>query len=169
MATPFLGEVRVFSFNFAPKGWAFCDGQTLLINQNQALFALLGTMYGGNGTSTFQLPNLQGNVALHADSSFVQGALGGEPAHTLTTQELPAHAHTLKVGGTANSVNPVSSTFGVPPGNPRLQTIYATSSNSTAAPQVIGNAAGGQPHNNMQPFLVLTFCIALQGIFPSRN
>jgi microcystin-dependent protein len=169
MSTPFLGEVRVFSFNFAPKGWALCNGQLLPINQNQALFALLGTMYGGNGTSNFQLPNLQGNTVLHAGNGFVQGQTGGEVNHTLLTNELPAHSHTVSVGGFATARDPKSHTFGVQGLSTVLEDIFSPTSSATAAPQLLEPVGGSQPHNNLQPYLVLTFCIALQGIFPSRN
>jgi microcystin-dependent protein len=168
MATPFLGEMRWFSFNFAPSGWAFCNGQTLAISQNQALFSLLGTTYGGNGQSTFALPNMQGNVPVHAGSGFVQGQSGGEANHTLTVGEIATHTHAANaVNSPGNSANPLGAYWG---GSTIGDTIY-----STAAPDqsmiagTVGTAGGGQAHPNMQPYLPLNLCIALQGTFPSRN
>lgn len=169
MAEPFLGEIRLFTFGFAPQGWAQCNGQLMAINQNQALFALLGTMYGGNGVQNFSLPNAQGRVFVHAGGSFIQGELAGEQSHTLTTNELPAHGHSAPVGGSGGNTSPAGSWFGIPDVNPRMQNLYATSGGSHLASQAVGNAGGSQPHNNMQPYLVLNYCIALSGIFPSRN
>jgi len=164
MATPYLAEIRIFSFNFAPKGWAFCNGQLLPINQNQALFALLGTTYGGNGIQTFALPNLQGNVPIHAGNGFVLGQTGGEFSHTLTTNEMPAHTH-VPVG----SSTPAN--LGVPTGNlwATGNAAYNTTPNTNMNPAGILPVGSGQPHENRTPFLVLNFCIALQGIFPSQN
>lgn len=165
MATPYLGEIRVFSFGFAPKGWALCNGQTLAIQQNQALFALLGTMYGGNGQTTFQLPNLQARMPIHAGNGFSQGQVGGESAHTLTTNEIPSHSHSA-IGVTTNATTPTATgnTWAASDKNP-----YGTTANTTMAPSVLGNTGGSQPHNNMPPYNTLNFCIALTGIFPSRN
>jgi microcystin-dependent protein len=164
MATPYLAEIRIFSFNFAPKGWAFCNGQLLPINQNQALFALLGTTYGGNGIQTFALPNLQGNVPIHAGNGFVLGQTGGEFSHTLTTNEMPAHTH-VPVG----SSTPAN--LGVPTGNlwATGNAAYNPTPNTNMNPAGILPVGSGQPHENRTPFLVLNFCIALQGIFPSQN
>jgi microcystin-dependent protein len=165
MAEPFLSEIRIMSFNFAPKGWALCNGQLLPINQNQALFALLGTNYGGNGQTTFGLPNLQGRVPIHMGSDFKLGNAGGETAHTLSMQEMAAHFHALQAT-TQDSDDPS------PTGN-LLGTVsneYTTAANlTTLIPASITNTGGSQAHNNMQPYLVLNFCIALQGIFPSQN
>jgi microcystin-dependent protein len=174
MATPFLGEIRLISFNFPPKGWAFCNGQLLSIQQNTALFALLGTTYGGNGQTTFQLPNLQGRVPLHlgADgfgNNYVMGQQGGEATHTLSLAELPAHVHALQASNLAASMN---SPFGAAPAQPAgaVGAIYGSATAiTTMAPQAIGNTGGNQPHTNEQPYLVINFCIALVGIFPSRN
>jgi len=168
MATPFLGEVKLISWNFAPKGWAFCNGQFLPINQNQALFSLLGTTYGGNGQTTFALPNMQGRVPIHRGSTFVQGQTGGEVGHTLTQQEMPAHDHL--VNATTNTATTATPTSTVVLGKSIGANLYAAASNPVAMdPRATSNAGGSQPHTNQQPYLVLNFCIALQGIFPSRN
>ena len=166
MGTPYLSEVRIFSFNFPPKGWAFCNGQTLPINQNQALFSLLGTMYGGNGQTTFLLPNLQGRLPLHFGAGFTQGQAAGEAAHTVTVNEMASHTHV--VGATpavANNTKGSNADFASTP-----SAIYSSSAASVPMdPQSVTNGGGGQAHNNMMPFLTLNFCIALTGIFPSRN
>jgi microcystin-dependent protein len=167
MAEPFLSEIRIMSFGFAPKGWALCNGQLLPINQNQALFSLLGTVYGGNGQTNFGLPNLQGNVPIHMGQDFTLGQKGGEQAHTLSIPEMTAHFHIAQ--GYSQNGDQVS-----PGGNlvAQVNGLYAgpNSANVVAlAAATISNIGGSQAHLNMQPFLVLTFCIALQGIFPSRN
>ena len=174
MGTPYLSEIRLFSFNFPPKGWAFCNGQTLAINQNTALFALLGTTFGGNGTTTFLLPNLQGQVPIHqgtdpSGNPYVEGQFSGEVSHTLTISEMPAHVHTLMASNaTATATSPQASVPAQPVAN--VGAIYGpASAPTTMAPQAIANAGGSQPHTNMQPYLVLTACIALVGVFPSRN
>ena len=165
MAEPFLSEIRIMSFQFAPKGWALCNGQLLPINQNQALFSLLGTTFGGDGRQTFALPNLQGRTPMHVGSGHTLGERGGEPAHTLSQAELPTHTHTFS-GSQANADGPT-------PAN----TMFGTSNNMYAAatnlvninPGTITNVGGSQAHLNTQPYLTLSFCIALQGIFPSQN
>ena len=168
MAEPFLSEIRVMSFNFAPKGWAMCNGQLLPINQNQPLFALLGTTYGGNGQTTFALPNLQGKTPVHVGGGLSLGQAAGEQSHTLSIPEMPQHTHS------ANATN-VAPTAGNPANNRMISqssgaVLYGAASNPVAmAANAIGNAGGSQPHQNMQPYLALTFCIALQGIFPSPN
>jgi microcystin-dependent protein len=155
------------SFVFAPKGWALCNGQFLPINQNQALFSLLGTTYGGNGQTTFALPNLQGRVPIHTgDNTFSLGQAGGETAHTLTTGELPAHLHGVAAStvSTGGNDNPTGRFLG------SANNVYAAPSNLTPMNAgTIANTGGSQAHLNQQPFLTLSFCIALQGIFPSRN
>jgi microcystin-dependent protein len=160
-----MSEIRVLGFNFPPKGWAFCNGQILPINQNQALFSHLGTTYGGNGQTTFALPNLQGQTPIHVGEGFVQGEVIGEYNHTLIISEMPAHPH-FAFGSPTNADQPV-------PINNVLGTalnVYASPSNFTSLePTSIGFTGGSQPHANQQPFLVLNFCIALQGIFPSQN
>jgi microcystin-dependent protein len=169
MGTPFLSEIRIFSFNYAPQGWAFCNGQTLPINQNQALFSLMGTTYGGNGQTNFQLPNLQGRIPIHFGNDYVQGEISGEATHTITVNETPAHAHTMNsVNTAANSTSPAGNWLATPAA--QIGDLYgpATSTTNMAA-QSISNTGGSQPHNNLQPYLVLNYCIALVGIFPSRN
>lgn len=164
MAEPFLSEIRLFSFNFAPKGWALCNGQLLPINQNQALFSLLGTTYGGDGRVNFALPNLQGRVPIHMSSGHTLGESAGEQNHTLSLAEIPQHTHSANASP-ANADAPV-------PGNNLLASannLYAAPANLTSLlPASVGNAGGSQAHLNMQPFLTINFCIALQGIFPSR-
>lgn len=172
MAEPFLSEIRIFSFNFAPKGWALCNGQLLPINQNQALFALLGTTYGGNGQTNFALPNLRGRGPIHEGSGHTLGEAAGSTAVTLNIQQLPTHTHTLNKNMAVVNAN-TNATLGTPNGNNWAnngKAQWATSQpNATMNPQAVGNAGGNQAHTNMQPFLVLNFCIALQGIFPSQN
>jgi microcystin-dependent protein len=168
MAEPFLSELRIVSFGFAPKGWALCNGQLLPINQNQALFSLLGTTYGGNGQTNFALPNLQAKVPIHVGNGHTLGQTGGENAHTLTMAELPAHTHSIKASSSpGDSVIPTNTTI---LGSP-LNATYRAPDQALAAlaPGSLSNIGGSQPHLNDQPFLVLSICIALQGIFPSPN
>jgi microcystin-dependent protein len=164
MSSPYLAEIRIFTFNFPPKGWAFCNGQLLPINQNQALFSLLGTTYGGDGRVNFALPNLQGRVPIHLGNGFVLGELGGEIAHTLNLSEIPAHTH-VPVGSTthANLGSPVGNLWAT--GNAG----YNPTSNAAMNPACIAPVGGSQPHENRSPYLTLNFCIAMQGIFPSQN
>jgi len=165
MSEPFLSEIKILSFNFPPKGWAFCNGQILPINQNQALFALLGTTYGGNGQTTFALPNLQGRVPIHMGNGFTLGQLGGESAHTLNISEVPAHTHTVSAStGTATAPTPSGNIWCSDATNP-----YGTSPDSAMNPACVLPTGGSQGHDNMSPYLVLSFAIALQGIFPSQN
>ena len=165
MSTPFLGEIKIVSFNFAPKGWAFCNGQLLPINQNQALFSLLGTTYGGDGRTTFGLPDLRGRVPFHVGNGFTQGQRGGEEAHTLNLSELPAHTHfPMGSSNSANAVSPASNVWASLSNGG-----FSATPNTTLNPASITNTGGSQAHNNMSPYLALNFCIALQGIFPSRN
>jgi microcystin-dependent protein len=167
MAEPFLAEIRLMSFVFPPKGWALSNGQLLPINQNQALFSLLGTTFGGDGRVNFALPDLRGRVPIHMGSGHTWGEKGGEQAHTLSIAELPTHTHVLS-GTTTTAVNTPTGTSLLATSNP--QQVYTTAASLQAmAPQSTGNTGGSQAHLNMQPFLILSFCIALQGIFPSQN
>ncbi|MBL0141435.1 MAG: phage tail protein [Betaproteobacteria bacterium] len=169
MSTPFISEIKIFAFGFAPKGWATCSGQTLAIAQNQALFSLLGTTYGGNGQTTFQLPNLQGRGPVHFGfgaglSAKTLGERSGEEAHTLIISEMPQHVHAVGVvNRPGTQVSPASNHLASHRGG------YAASGNAVFSPAANANTGGSQPHNNMPPYLVLNFCIAMQGIFPSQN
>ena len=165
MSEPFLGEVKIISWNYAPKGWAFCNGQLLPINQNQALFALLGTTYGGNGQTNFALPNLQGRVPISFGSGHNLGEAAGSSAVTITQQTMPTHLHTLQ----ANTNN---GTQAAPAGallSAYLNGYTQPTDLTTLMPQTVTNVGGSQAHTNQQPYLVINFCIALQGIFPSQN
>jgi microcystin-dependent protein len=166
MAEPFLAEIRIMSFNFAPKGWAMCNGQLLPINQNQALFSLLGTTYGGDGRVNFALPNLQARAPIHFGSGHTQGETGGQDSHTLTLQEMPAHTHFVNASSAASGGNnsPVGRFLGG-----AADAYHSATALTPLRAGTITNVGGGQAHQNDQPFLVLTFCIALQGIFPSRS
>ena len=166
MSQPFLGEIKIISWNFPPKGWAFCNGQFLPINQNQALFSLLGTMYGGNGQTTFALPNLQAKVPMHVGNGHTQGETAGSEAVTLTISQLPTHVHTL--AGSSQSSNLAGGPAGATPAV-STQNPYEPTQNGAMAPGSIGNTGGSQAHLNWQPYLVLNYIIALQGIFPSQN
>lgn len=164
MAEPFLGEVRIAGFGFPPNGWALCNGQLLSINQNQALFALLGTTYGGDGRTTFALPDFRGRVPMHVGNGYVQGQSGGEAKHTLTLGELPMHGHTLNAsGGAATTVVPTGNLLAAP-----TTPLYGTGTPVALAPGAVGTTGSNQPHDNMPPYLTLNFIIALQGVFPSR-
>jgi microcystin-dependent protein len=169
MAEPFLSEIRIMSFQFAPKGWALCNGQLLPINQNQALFSLLGTTFGGNGQTNFALPDLRGRAPIHAGSGHTLGERAGEPAHTLSIAELPQHTHLAQ--GTSNNGTAATPAPAGSAGYAQSPTsIYGAAATPVAmSPSTSGNTGGGQPHENRQPSLVLNFCIALQGIFPSPN
>lgn len=166
MAEPFLSEIRIMSFNFPPRGWAFCDGQPLPINQNQALFALLGTTYGGDGRVTFALPNLQGRTPIHVGGGHTLGEAGGEQASTLPITALPEHTHGLGASPAAGTAPGAAGAFLANAGS---DVYVSPQSLVPMSPGAVGNVGGGQPHENMQPYLTLSFCIALQGIFPSRN
>lgn len=181
MASPFVAEIRIFAGNFAPIGWALCNGQLLAISQNTALFSLLGTNFGGNGTSNFALPNLQGSAPLGSGNgagltSYVVGQSGGAPTETLITSEIPSHAHTPACFSTSPNPAPLLSPGGnvwAVTGTRRTpSSLYkATPPATTAAMNAAasGNAGGNLPHNNLQPYLAITFIIALQGIYPARN
>lgn len=176
MADPFVAEIRIFPFNFAPVGWAFCNGQLLPISQNTALFSLIGTFYGGNGQTTFALPNLQGAAAIQQGQgpglSFRSvGETGGQNNVTLAITEIPTHSHLANAKASANTADPNGLIWGNP-GTVKPPPKFYSSSNAGLV-QMSGSAinvtGGGQPHNNLMPYLTLNFCIALQGIFPSRN
>jgi len=170
MADPFVAEIRIFPFNFPPKGWAFCDGQLLPISQNTALFSLLGTTYGGNGKSNFALPDLQGRVPLHPGqgpglSLYDLGQSGGSETITLLETEMPAHAHqAMAIGAFADQPAPSGKTWGRTAANP-----YIGASTGQMSPSALALTGGSLPHNNMQTYLTLNFCIALQGVFPPRT
>jgi microcystin-dependent protein len=166
MAEPFLSEIRLMSFVFAPKGWALCNGQLLPINQNQALFSLLGTTFGGDGRVNFALPDLRGRVPIHVGSGHTLGERGGEQAHTLSIAELPTHTHSVRASSSATGGNANATGRFLGGGN----NVYHSPTNLTSMhPATVTNTGGSQAHLNMQPFLTLSFCIALQGIFPSPN
>ena len=167
MADPFVAEIRIFPFNFAPKGWAWCDGQLLPLSQNTALFSLLGTTFGGDGLTTFALPDLRGRTPIHVGSGHTLGERGGEQAHTLSIAELPTHTHAL----TASHDNATTS---IPANNVVMAQasidMYRSPTSLVAMePASVANTGGSQAHLNMQPYLTLSFCIALQGIFPSAT
>lgn len=173
MSEPFLAEIKIVGFNFAPRGWAFCDGQLLPINQNQSLFSLLGTIYGGDGRTTFALPDLRGRAPLHVGNSTTpgsvnhgQGQKSGEETHVVTTSEMPGHDHSV-------AANAASATSDEPqdnlPARPGFDAYGSASALGAFASETISHAGGGTSHDNMQPWLALNFCIALQGLFPSRN
>jgi len=168
MAEPFLSEIRIMSFGFAPRGWALCNGQLLPINQNQALFSLLGTTFGGDGRVNFALPDLRGRTPIHVGSGHTLGERGGAQAHTLSISEIPTHVHSLNASTSASNTHiPVSNSTGW--GNSSPNQVYNSAGGNLVAmgPSVLSNLGGSQAHLNMQPFLTLSFSIALQGIFPS--
>lgn len=173
MSEPFLAEIRIMGFNFAPRGWAFCDGQILPINQNQSLYSLLGTTYGGDGQTSFALPDFRGRTPIHTGqpaggSNHTLGQKGGEETHTLSNSEMPQHSHSINASqGMAVSNDPTGQHWGK-----ARERIYAEYNTTSATPMhngVISTVGGGQAHENMQPFIVMNYCIALQGLFPSRN
>ena len=169
MSEPFLAEITIVGFNFAPRGWAFCDGQILPINQNQALYSLLGTTYGGDGRTTFALPDLRSRTPIHVGSSnggsHLLGQKGGEESHTLNTGEMPAHTHQAQASNSdADTPIPENNL----PGNVLAQAYRTPADLSAMASDTIANTGGNQSHDNMQPYLAVNFVIALQGLFPSR-
>jgi microcystin-dependent protein len=174
MSDPFVAEIRIFPFNFAPTGWAFCSGQLMPISQNTALFSLLGTMYGGDGKSTFALPNLQGSAPTNQGqgsglSQYFVGQSGGEETVTLLQTEMPIHAHQASGASGSGPTSPANNTWGAGAGRTPPPTYVDGSPNVTMSPITVAIAGGDLPHNNMQPYLTLNFCIALQGIYPPRS
>ena len=177
MSDPFVAEIRIVGFNFPPRGWAFCNGQLLPLSQNTALFSLLGTMYGGNGQSNFALPNFQGSAAVSSGQSstgtqYFQGQQGGSQYVTLLQSEIPTHTHTAQAytGGNADANSPANNTWGKPGVSRQPIANYnpAPGTSPTMAPTALAIAGGSLPHNNMSPYLVLNFVIAMQGVFPQR-
>lgn len=171
MSEPFLAEIRIVGFNFAPRSWAFCDGQILPINQNQSLYSLLGITYGGNGETSFALPDLRGRTPIHVGASngtsHQQGQRSGEETHTLSSAEMPQHSHDLMI---KNDIGENTLPAGNSLAASEYETRYSTNVGGEAmSSEIITNVGGGQAHNNMQPYLALNYCIALQGLFPSRN
>ncbi len=177
MSTPFLSQVEIFSFGFAPRGWALCNGQLLPINQNQALFSLLGTTYGGDGRVNFGLPDLRSRMPIHQGNGFTLGQRGGEEAHTLIQSEMPAHNHLIMTDNTSGTTDtPATNTVlgqgnGISsPGAPFQMLLYSTQGpNNGEWAGTLGTTGGSQAHPNLMPYIVLSMCIALQGIFPSQN
>lgn len=162
---PYLGEIRLFSFNNIPRGWAACEGQTLAIQQNAALFSLLGTVYGGNGSTTFMLPDLRGRVPLHFNSQFPLGTVAGETTHTLTTNEMPQHVHQVSASSVAATSPAITGTVW----GQETNSFGPAASLVPMSAAAISAAGANQPHQNMQPYLTMSFCIAMQGIYPSRS
>lgn len=165
MGTPFIGDILMVSFSFPPKGWALCNGQLLPINQNQAVFSLLGTTYGGDGRQTFALPNLQGRIPMHMGNGFTLGEQGGEQSHTLAPSELPTHTHLV-------SANSAPGTVATPLNNVLAhgsKAAYGATPDLLMSSSAVSSVGGNQPHENMPPYLVINFIIALQGIFPSQT
>ena len=174
MSDPFIGEIRLFGFNFAPRGWAQCNGQLLPISQNTALFSILGVTYGGDGRTTFGLPNLQGRAALSFGqgpglSSRTLGQSGGEDAATLINSELPQHTHPVAASTNVGDQSTPANTLWATGAGGRGQNFYASGADVAMSSQAIGPAGDSQPHNNLPPYLALNFCIALQGVFPPRS
>jgi len=167
MSEPFLSEIRVFSFGFPPKGWALCNGQLLPINQNQALFSLLGTTYGGDGRVNFGLPDLQGRIPMHMGNGHNLGDRAGEEVHFLSVSEIPGHTHSVACSMVAGTQTGAKNNFWAVDNSGNAP--YSSLSDTAMAPNAIGVTGGSQPHTNLAPFMVLSFCIALQGIFPSQT
>lgn len=167
MATPYIGEIRMFAGNFAPVDWAFCNGQLIAISDNPTLFQLIGTTYGGDGVNTYALPNLQSRIPVHQGPGFVIGQLAGEEQVTLTTQQIPAHNHTANASNTAaNQAGPAGAVWAQ---SSTLNQFVNASPTVAMSPAAVGNSGGSQPHDNMTPYLVVSFIIALFGVFPSQN
>ena len=168
MSEPFLGELKMMSFGFAPKGWALCNGQFLPINQNQALFSLFGTTYGGNGQTTFALPDLRSRTPIHFGNGFTLCERAGEENHTITANETPQHTHSLMASNTTATTAVPGTTLALA-NSANYEAYRPATTPIPLQPTTVGAVGGSQPHNNMQPFLTVSFCVALQGIFPSQN
>jgi microcystin-dependent protein len=166
MAEPFIGEIKIIAWDWAPRGWAFCDGQILAIAQNQALFSILGTVYGGNGTTTFGLPDMRGRTPLQFAPNYALGEKSGEEAHTLLVTELPSHPHGATGSSNAADQTTPANNFWAVTGT---YTAYAQNGNKTMAQQAVGQTGGNQPHPNLSPYLTMNFIIALVGIYPPRD
>jgi microcystin-dependent protein len=167
MAQPYVGEIRIFAGNFAPAGWMFCEGQLLPISENETLFQLIGTTYGGDGESTFALPDLRGRIPLHFGNGFILAETGGAEEITLTVQQIPSHSHPLLASGDiANSPNPGGSVIAR---SGQVNAFINANPSVAMSPQFIGATGGSQPHSNFQPYLCLNFIISLFGIFPSQT
>jgi microcystin-dependent protein len=167
MSEPFLAEIRIYAFNFAPRGWAFCDGQILPINQNQSLYSLLGTTYGGDGRTSFALPDMRGRTPIHVGEGHQQGQKSGEESHSISVSEIPNHSHQIQATNEqANKDDPEDNLWAAQPDGTHYGSAGSDTSMSNAS---ISSSGGGQAHENMQPFLTVMFAIALQGLFPSRN
>ncbi|MBX7054051.1 MAG: tail fiber protein [Pyrinomonadaceae bacterium] len=166
MSEPFIAEIQIFAFSFPPRGWAFCNGQSLAIAQNQALFSILGTTYGGNGQTTFALPNLQSRTPVHPGNEIVMGQVGGSETVTLTSSEIPLHNHTMNASAGAITGGSPSGTYLT---TQPTEAMYTIPANANAQMSGLALSNGSQPHTNIQPYLVVNFCIALVGLFPSRN
>jgi microcystin-dependent protein len=168
MGEPYLSEIRMMSFSFPPRGWALCNGQLLSLQQNQVLFSLVGTKFGGNGTTNFGLPNLQGRVPIHTGLGHTLAEAGGEASHVLTTNEIPSHTHQAVASSTTAGLDTPSEGL---LGGSAPNALYGAATGTLEAMKsaTISNGGGGQPHQNMQPFLTVSFCIALTGIFPSQT
>ena len=174
MSEPFLAEVRMVGFNFAPRGWAFCDGQILPINQNPSLYSLLGTTYGGDGRTSFALPDLRGRTPIHVGQAdggaqHALGLKGGEETHTLAAAEMPRHTHQFKAASAAATLQRAANSNDSVLAAANVDMYRAGAGNTTLTPATVSTVGGGQAHNNMQPTLTVSFCIALQGLFPSRS
>lgn len=169
MSEPFLGEIRMVGFNFAPRGWSFCDGQILPINQNQSLYSILGTTYGGDGRTTFALPDMRSRTPIHVGDGHLLGQKSGEETHTLSINEMPEHTHYVRASNTAPNQPQAQNHFLAASTNNITYRDYEASNQTPLRSGTVANTGGSQAHNNMQPYLTLTFCIAMSGLFPSRN
>ena len=169
MSEPFLAEIRIVGFNFAPRGWAFCDGQILPINQNQSLYSLLGTTYGGDGRTSFALPDIRSRTPIHKSDSHLLGQKSGQETVTLTAAEIPAHTHTVKANTIPASDRTPNANSAITAASKAIYTNYDSPNTTELRGSSISSAGGGLGHDNMQPYLTMSYCIALQGLFPSRN